>query len=150
MSILRKVLALQILKLEKCWLCHDTDTILTDGSWSIFKGREMKQIGFFEEMNLYANTGSIKDVIIKEVNYDKRKVIAYLENGQRVAICPRNAIDCMTGNPISTSFSIYNDMDQEYEWGDFLVYHIKKYNINLPDEFLEKIERDTGEKVMRE
>ena len=49
-------------------------------------------------------------------------------------------------------FAIYNDMDQEYEWSDFLAYHayhIEKYNINLPDEFLKKIECDTGEKVIR-
>lgn len=108
----------------------------------------MKQIGFFKEMNLYADTGSIKDVIVKEVNYDKSKVIAYLKDGKRMALCSRNAIDCITGNPISVSFSIYNDIDQEYEWGDFLAYHIKKYNINLPDDFLKKIESDTGEKVM--
>ena len=108
----------------------------------------MKQIGFFKEMNLYANTGSINDAIVRAVNYDKSKVIAYLNNGKRIALCPRNPIDCVTGTPIGLSFSIYNDEDEEYEWGDFLVYHIRKYNIKLPDDFLMKIEKDTQEKIL--
>ena len=108
----------------------------------------MKQVGFFREMNLYADTGSIKDFMVKEVNYDKQKVISYLKKGKRIALCPREPIDCITMDSIGLSFSIYNDADKEYEWGDFLIYHIKKYNINLPDEFLRKIEVETGEKVM--
>jgi hypothetical protein len=98
----------------------------------------MKGIGFFSEMNIgYCNSGSIKKHIVDSVDYDKEEVIKYLKNAKRIAGCPREAIDCVTGETISPSFSVYND--GEYEWCDFLVYHIKKYNIALPEEFLRKV-----------
>jgi hypothetical protein len=37
---------------------------------------------------------------------------------------------------ISSSFLVYND--GEYEWCDFLIYHIQKYNVCLPEEFIKK------------
>ena len=97
----------------------------------------MKSIGFFKEMNLYADVGSVRDYLIEDVNYDKQKVINYLKNQRRVAGCPRSAIDCITGEEISRSFSVYND--GEYEWCDFLIYHIEHYNIKLPKDFISKI-----------
>lgn len=33
-----------------------------------------------------------------------------------------------------------NDKHGEYEWCNFLVYHIEHYNIRLPKEFIDKIE----------
>ncbi len=96
----------------------------------------MRSIGFFSEMNLYQNDGSIKDNLVEVANYDKEKIIAYLKSQKRIAGCPREAIDCLTGEKISNSFSVYND--GEYKWCDFLIYHIEKYNIKLPEEFIRK------------
>ena len=107
----------------------------------------MIQVGFFKEMGLYKDIGSITEYLVEDVNYDKEKVIAYLETQNKVASCPRNAIDCLSGKIISSSFSVYNDADKEYEWCDFLPYHIRKYNVRLPENFLEKIEKDTRERV---
>ena len=76
----------------------------------------MKSIGFFSEMKLYQNDGSIKDNLVDDVNYDKEKIIEYLKSQKE---------------KISDSFSVYND--GEYKWCDFLIYHIEKYNIKLPD-----------------
>ena len=64
----------------------------------------MKSIGFFKEMKLYADVGSIRDHLIDKVSYDKQKVINYLRNQKRVAGCPRSAIDCITGEEISRRF----------------------------------------------
>lgn len=89
-------------------------------------------------MNLYNNDSSIKDSIIKSVNYDKKKIIDYLNKQKRIAGCPREAIDCMTGKKIADSFSVYND--GEFEWCDFLIYHIEKYNLKLPIELINKAE----------
>lgn len=97
----------------------------------------MKYVGFFSEMKLYENMGSVKEYLVEKVSYDKQKVIEYLKNQRRIAGCPREGIDCVTGEAISPSFSVYND--GEYEWCDFLVYHIKHYNIRLPEEFIKKI-----------
>lgn len=98
----------------------------------------MKSIGFFSEMNLYADSGSVHENLLDAVDYDKGKIIDYLQAQKRVAGCPRDAIDCMTGRSISSSFSVYTD--GEYEWCDFLIYHVEKYNVKLPKEFIEKVE----------
>lgn len=98
----------------------------------------MKYIGFFDEMKLYVNNGSVKEYFVEKVNYDKCKVIEYLRKQRRIAGCPREGIDCITGEAISPSFSVFND--GEYEWCDFLIYHIMNYNIWLPEEFIKKVD----------
>ena len=97
----------------------------------------MIPVVFFEEMNLYNNNGPIKESIVESVNYNKEKVIDYINNNKVVGICARYAIDCITGEEISSGFKILND--GEYEWPDFLAYHIMKYNLKLPEAFIEKI-----------
>lgn len=100
----------------------------------------MKHIGWFSEMNITAvNSGSVKDYVAEKETYDKRKVIEYLKSQKRVASCPRASIDCVTGVVISPSYSVYTD--GEYDWCDFLIYHIEKYNVLLPHDFLEHITR---------
>jgi hypothetical protein len=95
-------------------------------------------IGFFSEMNLSAhNCGSIKDSIVDNVSYNKEAVIKYLGSFKHFASCPKSAIDCVTGEIISPSFRLYTD--GVFCWADFLAYHIEKYNIELPDKFIEHI-----------
>lgn len=96
----------------------------------------MKHIGLFTEMKVYADSGSIKDNIVDKVDYDKNKIISYMLRQNKIASCPRAAIDCLTGKKIADSFAVYSD--GEYDWCDFLIYHIEKYNIKLPKEFIEK------------
>ncbi len=96
----------------------------------------MIPIGCFSEMHIFADNGSVKEHLTDSLNYDKKKMIAYLESFKARASCPRNAIDCITGKIISQSFKVYDD--GEYCWCDFLLYHIKKYNIHLPDELIKK------------
>ena len=97
----------------------------------------MITIGFFKEMQLYENDGSIDEFVVDEVHYDKKTVVDYLNSFKTKAICARRPIDCVTGEEIASGFRIIDD--GEYEWCDFLEYHIKKYNIRLPDDFIEKI-----------
>ncbi len=98
----------------------------------------MISVGFFSEMHIsmYDN-GSIKEYLAEKVDYDKGTVINYLSSFGRQASCPRYAIDCLTGDVIASSFAV-ND-DGEYCWPDFLIYHIEKYNIKLPEKFVKKI-----------
>ncbi|MBQ8960584.1 MAG: hypothetical protein IJ071_05135 [Ruminococcus sp.] len=104
----------------------------------------MISIGFFSEMKISMhNSGSIKQHIIPSVKYDKNRVAAYLDSFGRQAVCPREAIDCVTGKVISSSFAV-ND-DGEYCWPDFLSYHVRKYNIDLPKSFVDKIYSKTAE-----
>ena len=96
----------------------------------------MINVGYFSEMNCYYNNGSIKDNIVQSINYEKSKILDYLKSFNKKASCPRNAIDCLTGDIISSSFSVYDD--GEFCWGDFLLYHIEKYNIELPQKLIDK------------
>ena len=98
----------------------------------------MKHIGWFSEMNLSAaDSGSIKEHISNYVSYNKQEVISYLNSQKRVASCPKAAIDCLTGEKISSSFNVFTD--GEYDWCDFLIYHIENYNIKLPEDFIRHI-----------
>ncbi|MCC8191835.1 MAG: hypothetical protein LIO41_02180 [Ruminococcus sp.] len=97
----------------------------------------MIPIGFFHEMHLYADNGPFKENMVNEINYDREKVVNYLRNQKRLGGCPRAAIDCLTGEEITPSFSVYSD--GEYEWCDFLAYHIQKYNVKLPEKFINKV-----------
>lgn len=97
----------------------------------------MISVGCFSEMNCFDDNGSIKDFLVSSVDYDKKVVIKYLSSNKKIASCPRQAIDCVTGEVIQQSFSVYED--GEYTWCDFLVYHVEKYNVSLPKEFIKKI-----------
>lgn len=97
----------------------------------------MIYLGFFKEMALYRDSGSVQEHLVDSVDYDKQKVIDYLSNQKAIARCPKYAIDCVTGKNIDTNFTVHND--GEYEWCNFLIYHIEKYNIKLPKEFIKKI-----------
>ncbi|MCD7835289.1 MAG: hypothetical protein LUG83_01235 [Lachnospiraceae bacterium] len=77
----------------------------------------MIPIGFFSEMHLYADNGTVKENIVDEINYDREKVISYLEKQKRLGGCPRAGIDCVTGKEITPSFLVYSD--GENEWCDF-------------------------------
>ena len=96
----------------------------------------MINVGFFSEMKAFADNGSVNEYIVDKINYDKSKMLSYLKSADKQASCPRNAIDCVTGDVISPSFAIYND--GKFCWGDFLLYHIHKYNIKLPLELINK------------
>lgn len=99
----------------------------------------MISVGFFSEMQLSSdNNGSIKKYIVDQVDYDKEKVIKYLKSFKYFASCPKNAIDCVTGEVISPSFRVFKD--DEYCWADFLIHHIKHYNIKLPQGLIDKAE----------
>ncbi len=103
----------------------------------------MKHIGWFSEMNISAaDSGSVRNFITDKETYDKAMVITYLKSQKRVSGCPRAAIDCVTGEEISPSYSVYTD--GEYDWCDFLIYHIEKYNVLLPQDFVEHIMRQAA------
>lgn len=102
----------------------------------------MINIGCFSEMNVFFNNGSVLDYLQDKVDYDKKAVLDYLKSFKHNASCPRAAIDCVTGKEIASSFKVYND--GEYQWCDFLIYHIEKYNIRLPQAFVDKIMSKTA------
>ncbi len=96
----------------------------------------MEYVGYFSELNLAHDTGSILSLIVFNVDYDKQKMIDYLRGRKYTARCQRKIVDCVTGDYISSSYVVYDD--GEFCWCDFLVYHIYKYDIRLPERLIEK------------
>lgn len=96
----------------------------------------MTNIGCFSEMHLFDDCGSVRDYIVDNVDYDVEKMVEYLNSFKHTASCPRSAVDCLTGEEISPSFFVYED--GEFRWCDFLIYHVKKYKIRLPQELIDK------------
>ena len=96
----------------------------------------MTNVGCFSEMHVFDDCGSIRGYLVDAVNYDVEKIVNYLSSFEHFSSCPRAAIDCVTGEVIAPSFRVYND--GEYCWCDFLIYHIKKYNIKLPQGLIDK------------
>ena len=101
----------------------------------------MINIGFFSEMHEFCDNGSIQKHIVASIDYDRERMIQYLSSFEKMASCPRNAIDCITGETIAPSFLIFND--GEFCLGDFLIYHIRKYNLALPQELVKKVMANT-------
>lgn len=84
-----------------------------------------------------ADNGSIKQHIVNEVNYDKKKIIGYLNNGKKEATCPKVVTDILNGKIISNSFAVFTD--GEYVWKSDLAYYVENYDIKLPEDFINKI-----------
>ena len=105
----------------------------------------MINIGWFSEMECHSDNGSIKEYICENVDYDKEMIINYLSQGNKIASCPRKAIDCISGEKISESFCVMSD--GTYCWGDFLLYHIRKYNIKLPHGFINKVAIEEARRI---
>lgn len=102
----------------------------------------MKYIGFFTEMDttLYDN-GSIHEVIVDEITYDRKKIAAYLKSGRELAYGGKQAKDLLTGKIISDGFTLMSD--GVFGWRSDLVYHIENYNIALPKDFILHVELQT-------
>jgi len=64
----------------------------------------------------------------------KESVVAYLKNGAIEAAAGR-AKDIITGERIPGEWLSYTD--GTYRWDTSLIYHFDRYNIKLPDEFIQ-------------
>ena len=69
----------------------------------------MEYVGYFSELNLARDTGSILSLIVFNVDYDKQKMIDYLRGRTYTARCQRKIVDCVTGDYISSSYVVYDD-----------------------------------------
>ena len=107
---------------------------------SLLKKKLPIPLGWFKEFETFENIGSIKEYLVDEVAYSKSAVIDYLKRGKRQASCSREIKDPVTNEVLAKDFSAYTD--GEYYWIDILPYLIDKYNIDLPEEFIKKCNRE--------
>lgn len=80
---------------------------------------------------------SIKDDFRDSPSPDYQKIISYLDNGEVKDSATSRDTDVISGESIDKTKCILTD--GEYSWSGSLGYYVKKYNLQLPKEFEEKI-----------
>lgn len=96
----------------------------------------MIPIGLTRELDKDSNYPSIKDLINKPVK-EKKKVLEYMRKGKVIAVAPAIIRDVM--NPEVSLPELFLMSDGEYEWRSDVIYYVEKYDMALPDEFLQHV-----------
>lgn len=92
---------------------------------------------YFNENNCDIDAKALEKAVKEKAEYNKTKVIEYLEKGMDIGCCPKECLDVFDGEFIDMSFSIKTD--GEFNWRSDLQHYVKKYNIELPKKFINKI-----------
>lgn len=94
----------------------------------------MKQIGMFRELfgDAFPKLGQMVTAVPIE---GKDKVLNYLKSGSVIAVAPGIPKDVLTGQKIPGDMTLQSD--GEFEWRSEIAYYFDKYNLKLPDEFIE-------------
>ena len=68
---------------------------------------------------------------------NKTQVLRYLRSCKVIAAAPGIMRDAFTGKVIPGEMLAYSD--GKYYWGSEAIYYFEKYNLKLPDDFLNEI-----------
>ncbi len=72
----------------------------------------------------------------------QKEIITYMEKGKVRAVGGRPK-DLITGETLpSTNYFMG---DGVYSWTSTLIYYVKRYNLKLPDDFIEHVKKQIGE-----
>lgn len=80
---------------------------------------------------------SMKDDFRESPSPDCQKIISYLDNGEVTLSAISRDADLISGENIDKTKC--NMTDGEYSWFGSLSYYVKRYNLQLPKEFEDKI-----------
>ena len=67
---------------------------------------------------------------------NKEQILRYMKSGRVIAAAPGRLKDVFTNQPIEGQMLAYSDGD--YYWGTETIYYFEKYNLKLPDEFVQR------------
>lgn len=99
----------------------------------------MQVVGKVKEFG-YADQPSILELVGAEPHPRKAEIIAYLKRGKIVSACPSIWKDVFTGEKINGEELMLSD--GKYAWRSDVVHYVDKYNLSLPDEFVEHVLTD--------
>ena len=96
-----------------------------------------KLVGFFRELaHGVPEASSLAEAVNSSPNPSEANILQYLESGEIDCIAP-----CMLYDYFEPSGhigdSLYTLSDGEWVWPSDLKYYVRKYHVNLPDEFME-------------
>lgn len=67
----------------------------------------------------------------------KNRVLEYLRKGKIIAVAPGRIRDIFTDEAVPGEILAYSD--GKYYWNSETIYYFEKYNMKLPDEFINRI-----------
>ena len=87
-------------------------------------------------ITIVLNKQSMKDLISDTSIKEKEIVLKHLKSGTMEAVYFSYAKDVLTGGFIGEQI-MYND--GKYRWFTDTIYYFEKYNVKLPDDFIEHV-----------
>lgn len=94
----------------------------------------MKEVGTFKEIE---NGNYPEFEATKTAIPEKMKVLKYLKETPSVAVAPAVLRDVFTGERLN--MDLYAKSDGTYIWRSDIAYYFDKYNLKLPDEFINHV-----------
>lgn len=79
---------------------------------------------------------SINDLINKPIR-EKEKIIAYMRNCKIEAVSPAIVTDLIDKK--SKIPELYTMTDGKYAWRSDVIYYVEKYDMELPEEFIQHV-----------
>ncbi|WP_238881602.1 hypothetical protein [Clostridium sp. YIM B02551] len=79
---------------------------------------------------------SIKELINRPIK-DKEKILEYMRKSKVIAQAPAVGMDLINPNNKTLELSLMTDGD--YEWRSDVIYYVDKYDMELPEEFINHI-----------
>lgn len=95
----------------------------------------LRELCFFKEVP-YGNDGSIFDAMREVEHSQQDKIKPYLLNGVVCAVSPGLVEDVISGEVIGP---LSMQTDGVWIWGSDLYTYVAKYNVRLPEEFVEEV-----------
>jgi|GEM_PF-755286 len=96
----------------------------------------MKTIGDIRELEKNEDYPSIYELINKPIK-EKQKIIEYMKKAEILAVAPAAIRDVL--NPEIRIPDLFLMGDGVYEWRSDIVYYLERYDLELPEEFLDHV-----------
>ena len=97
----------------------------------------MKIIGQFDEFGPGMGYPSIHGYLHGIPHPHKEQILMHLRNGQVHMVTATRIVDIISGE--QTNIELYFMNDGFYSWSSRILYYVDKYNLRLPDDFVDHI-----------
>lgn len=94
-------------------------------------------IGKYDELAPNMGFPSIKSHLQEKPHEFKDRILKHLNNGTVHMVTASGIVDVLTGKRVNRELVHMND--GEYSWSSSIAYYVEKYNLELPEEFINHI-----------
>lgn len=94
-------------------------------------------VGQYEEFSPGMGYPSIKEHIQSEPHKSKAAILKHLRNGHVHMVTASRIVDILSGEKTNIELVFMND--GKYSWTSKVPYYVDKYNLQLPDDFVEHV-----------